>query len=451
MHYSLPPKMRIETRSWPWRWIVVAVLFAMMYTSTVAAEITVSSTKGGISRIVVEGAIEKGDHERLLEMILTAGVDIETVSLSSPGGDALEAIRLGRLIRLFGLSAEAPKRFSNETVCPIGTKQKLGCSCDSACLFLYLGATHRYGDSLGVHRVYLNPEAQRRLSLDESRSLSRLLEEATRQYFEEMRAPTSLLERVNSAASDSLKYLTNDYVEQNLYGYARDIEDWLIAKCGSASRAFTRFYRNPKSTDGEKALTSYKRIKTCFDYHLRSERLRNFRIALAKALDGLDTKFVLPNSLIAYARRSPELELASIVGMRLDEATQALAAFGLGYSDPATLKSGEGYVIRQTLTLSVSASRTISSIQINFFGEAGEDTKPFTGQFLKGFDQNATPQQFIAKYGAPFKQGRLFGGNTAGLWLESAAHDIWAIFDVAENKLRSVQIDKPGYWRSIGR
>jgi hypothetical protein len=117
------------------------------------------------------------------------------------------------LIRSFGLRAEAPKRFTAQTVCPIGLNKQTGCSCDSACLFLYLGAVHRYGDALGVHRLYLNPEIQRKLSLEESKKFAKMLEEATKQYFEEMHAPTSLLDQVNSAASDSVRYLTNDYVE----------------------------------------------------------------------------------------------------------------------------------------------------------------------------------------------------------------------------------------------
>lgn len=108
--------------------------------------------------------------------------------------------------------------------------------------------------------MYLNPEAQRKLALEESKKVSRVLEEATKRYFQEMRTPTSLWDQVNSAASDSVRYLTADYVRQHLYGYSRDSEDWLIAKCGSASRAFARFYRNKSATYSEKALGEYTKV-----------------------------------------------------------------------------------------------------------------------------------------------------------------------------------------------
>jgi hypothetical protein len=441
----------MSTTSLPWRLAAIIALSALTSLAAFAADIALISTKGGISRITIDGPIAKGDYERLIDVILAAGVDIDTVSLSSPGGDAIEAMRLGRLIRSFGLRAEAPKRFTNESVCPIGAKSRLGCSCDSACLFLYLGAVHRYGDSLGVHRVYLNPESQRRLSLDEGKRISRVLEEATKGYFEEMRAPRSLWDLVNSAASDSIKYLTTEYVEQNLYGYSRDSEDWLIARCGSASRAFTRFYRNARSSESDKALAAYTKIKTCFDHHLRAERLRNFRPALITALENADPNHITYNSRLEAAKSLIDLELADLIGMKIDKAALALMIFGFGQVDSQSMKPGEGYILKRTLTISLSSALTVSSVQINLFGEPEDNTKPFTGQFLMGFDKDSPPQKFIIRYGEPFKQGRLFGGQTAGLWMEGPTHDVWAIFEIPSNSLRSIRFNVPGYWRSVGR
>jgi hypothetical protein len=437
--------------SQPWRAIAVIVLAALMAIPALAADIALATTKGGISRIVVDGPITKGDYERLLDAILSAGVDIDTVALSSPGGDALEAMRLGRLIRSFGLRAEAPKRFTAQTVCPIGLNKQIGCSCDSACLFLYLGAVHRYGDALGVHRLYLNPEIQRKLSLEESKKFAKMLGEATKQYFEEMHAPTSLLEQVNSAASDSVRYLTNDYVEQNLHGYSRDSEDWLIAKCGSASRAFARFYRSSRAPESEKAIADYNKIKTCFNHHLRGERLRIFPSALQKALEGVDQANVAPNSLLSYAKASPSVFLADLIGRPIDSAARSLATLGFGLIDSKSMKAGEGYVLKRTLTLSTSSDGTVRHIDVTFYGEPGDDARPFTGQFIKGFDLNSTPQDLVAKYGKPLRQGRIMGGETALLDLESAEHDVRVVFGVPKNKLRAVTFNAPGYLSSVRR
>lgn len=441
----------MTTRSLPWRAIAITAFTTLMSLHAPAADITVTTTNGGISRITVDGPTKKGDYERLLDAILSAGVDTDTVSLSSPGGDALEAMRLGHLIRAFGLSAEAPKRFKAQSVCPIGIDKKVGCSCDSACLFLYLGAVNRSGDALGVHRVYLNPEAQRKLSIEESKKVSTVLAEATKQYFQEMQAPTNLWDQVNSAASDSVRYLTADYVQQNLSGYSRDSEDWLIAKCGSANQAFTRFYRSSSAPDREKALGEYTKIKACYDHHLRGERLRTFPSALQKALQGADQANIAPNSLLNFARLLPPVDLATLIGMPIDKGARALATLGFGFIDAKSMKSGEGYVLNRTLTISISSTRTVSSINVSFYGELGDDTKPFTGQFLKGFDQNSTPQDFVAKYGEPLRQARLFGGKTAALDLESPSHDARAVFEIPNNKLRTVTFNVPGYLRSLGR
>lgn len=447
----------MAVRSLLWRGIAIIAFAAVLSVPTPAAVVTVSGihNDNAIPGIGFDGPIEKGDYERLIDAVLMAGVVRgETISLSSPGGGALEAMRLGRLIRLFGLHVDAPKRFTetNASVCPSGIdrRKRQSCSCDSACLFLYLGGIHRFGDSLGVHRLYLDPEAQRKITLDEGKAVALKLEEATRRYFEEMRAPASLLDHVNSAASDSVRYLSEEYVEQNLYGYSRDVEDWLIAKCGSASRAsFDRWRRHTDPTDSERAEAVYNKIHGCFDHQLENERLRIFRTALANAIETADPKYITEDSLLDFARRSPDIELADIVGMPIDKAVRALTVFGLGYRDPKSLETDEGYYLAHRVLLAVDSDRTVSSIQIHLFDDGPEShLGPFTGQFLKGFDQNSKPKDFIARYGKPYHQQRLADGGTAGLWLESANYDVWAIFSVPSNKLRAVHINRAGYWRS---
>jgi hypothetical protein len=411
-----------------------------------SAEVTVIKTSGGISRIAFDGAIESGDYERLLEAVLNAGVDINTIALASAGGDAIEAMRIGRLIRALGLTVEAPRRFDTGNVCPVGIKKRPDCSCDSACLFLYLGAVNRYGDALGVHRVFLNPNLQRRISLDESRQVSRAIEDSTRQFLEEMHAPPTLLDYINSAASDSTRILPAEYVKRNLYGYTRDIEDWLIAKCGSASRAFARFLRNPDSADGARALAAHREIESCFDHHLRADRLAKFRPVVAEALRSVDAKRIAPGSMLAFAQGSRSVGFASIVGMPIDDAARLLAVFGFGYQPSRVWQPGQGYTIARTVLIGVSEARTASSVDLAFWGEPGGEVRPFAGQFVHGLDQTSKPSDFLAKFGKPFRQGRDFGGNPFFLF-EHRDYDLSATFSAQGDSLIRVGISPRGYHR----
>ena len=431
---------------------VAAITISLPIVSwTNAATIGVTTTKDGLSRIAVEGPIEKGDYERFLEAVLSAGVDINTVSLATGGGDAREAMRLGRLIRAFGLSVEAGKHFPQGNFCLPEPKNPANCRCDSACLFLYLGGIHRYGDAIGVHRVYLNHEAQLQLSLDESNVISRAIEAETRKYFDEMGAPVTLLDQVNAAASDQVRYLTTEYVEQNLYGYSRDFEEWLIARCGSASRAFTRFYQNANARESEKALAEYTKVKACFNYHLRAERLKKFRPVLIRALAAVDSTSTKAGSLLATATTDLGAELPDIIGMPKSKAVRVLTTFGLGLIDAVSLKNGEGYHLRRSLIVSLSDGGFVDSVTFGLFGEPEDDLLPFTGYFLNGLSQESTPADFIAKYGKPWKQGQMPSSSTDMLWFEGSKYDLQVIFNFADNKLRSVSFNKRGYWKSLGR
>jgi hypothetical protein len=95
----------------------------------------------------------------------------------------------------------------------------------------------------------------------------------------------------------------------------------------------------------------------------------------------------------------------------------------------------------------------VSRVGVIFYPEPsdGDLHRPFFGPLAKGLDQNSTPQDFLARYGEPLRQGRLFGGETALLDLESAGHDVRVVFEVPKNKLRTVTFNAPGYLRGLGR
>lgn len=431
-----------------WCATVTLLLVAALPSLSDAANIGILSHKSGNTTIMLEGTIEAGDFEKFLEAVLAGGVDVNKIFLATGGGDAGEAMRIGRLIRAFGFDVEAPKKFPEKNYCSFEPKNSDNCRCDSACIFLYLGGIHRYGDAIGVHRVYLNHKSQVNLNLDQIKVISKSLESETKKFFDDMGAPQSLIEQVNAAASDNVIYLSNDYVEKYLYGYSEDIEEWLIARCGSESSAYMRYSRTESDLDREKQFSEWRRVTSCFDFHLRSERLRNFRHVLSAAISAADVKRARVDSLLAFAIMNADAELPDLIGKNRQDSSRLLAMFGFGAVNLAQLKIGEGYSIGRTLTISLSESGVISTIDFLRIGNPGDDTFPYNGYFLGGISQDPTPEEFVARYGKPFAE-RDFGGKTNGFWFEGPKHDIQVIFDLPSNKLRAVSFYSPGYLKGL--
>ena len=89
----------------------------------------------------LEGAIDDGDAERILDQIAKAEQPLDTLILQSPGGSVRDALTLGRALR------------TRE----IGTRVLQGEYCFSACPYLFAGGTTRSaedGAAIGVHQHY---------------------------------------------------------------------------------------------------------------------------------------------------------------------------------------------------------------------------------------------------------------------------------------------------------
>lgn len=172
---------------------------------------------GGVQAIcttvTVAGKIVEGDAGKTEWLIERGQRDF---SLQSPGGDLLEGITIGRLLRSAHARANA-----RDARCG-GSGQPVCCA--SACAIAYLGATQwTIGDRLGLHRPTLADMGR----LDYSEARSRL-DRATAwlgSYLREMEADEDVLKRMMSASPDRLA----------IYAIRRKfaplLEDWLREKC----------------------------------------------------------------------------------------------------------------------------------------------------------------------------------------------------------------------------
>jgi hypothetical protein len=165
--------------------VAIACLLALLLGSqpAVAARLIVLEDECRGKQLLLSGPIEPGDADRfadaLARLVLSAELpevqDAEllwTVKLDSAGGDLVEAMRIGRLLRRGLAATEVSYRFAKradgvydferaqDTICLEGQGRLSGCfsdivkaECAGACLLAWLGGADRYAHegNLGTH------------------------------------------------------------------------------------------------------------------------------------------------------------------------------------------------------------------------------------------------------------------------------------------------------------
>jgi len=120
------------------------------------------------------------------------------VHLDSNGGDGLEAMKIGRLIRKLHLSTSAPLTWGDDTlVCPNYIEKKKNapdaCVCYSSCFLIWAGGVSRHGNSISVHRPYFSKEYFKGLSAEEAKKKYRDLSNGVKNYLIDMDIPIQVI------------------------------------------------------------------------------------------------------------------------------------------------------------------------------------------------------------------------------------------------------------------
>lgn len=169
----------------------------------------------------LSGEIVDGDASKL-EWLLTDGGGIDTLVLSSPGGNAIEAMMMGRMLRV--------KWVHVRTAC--GVK---GDCCASACSLLYYGgASWQAGDRLGLHRASRIDAAN--VDYYSAKVSSLQIDALISAYAVEMEMPKADIETMMRAAPNEVGVAiikTNN--PDATRAFPRSIHDWLLAKCANSA------------------------------------------------------------------------------------------------------------------------------------------------------------------------------------------------------------------------
>lgn len=231
----------------------VTVIAAGIFSSAMAAQIAPDRDHYTIR---ITGRIEKGDLQRLVSVSASQGNFPKYVTLNSPGGDVMEAMRMGRFIR--------------ETL----TDTFVASECASACVLVFLaGATQSSldGARIGVHSPYFDKQYFAGLNRAEAEGKYRALQASTRQYLLEMDVPTWLIDRMFSVPSDDI-YFLSVAERKALRASPPALAEWFRARCNPPSaeeqRRFNIFDEPSPSRPDYREFQSFK---SRFDNALKCE------------------------------------------------------------------------------------------------------------------------------------------------------------------------------------
>ena len=203
-----------------------------------AAEIWTASVAGNTVGIVIEGGIEPGDYERFRSAVHDFGPSVRTVYLRSKGGNVVEAMKIGDLIRRLRLDTDAPLKLpGRQSNCfEASPKNSSNCICASACFLVYAAGSNRHGNHLGLHRPYLPAATATTMDESDHDQTHRAISETVRSYLMQMDVPIRFIDLMFSRSSRQIYFVTIEEAERDaLIGRVASMEEYLIPRCATIS------------------------------------------------------------------------------------------------------------------------------------------------------------------------------------------------------------------------
>lgn len=182
--------------------------------------------------IKIVGIIETGDYDKFVSVLnATHGNKNKTiVSTISHGGDLIEAMKIGYLIRGLHL-------VTHTNVTPIGNN-----ACDSACFFIYISGVMRWVQylniypheeyrSIGVHRPYFERKYFSGLTSTEAEKKYQELMGLSAEYLSKMNAPRAIIDKIFTIDSNKIYMLTPSDLEEKIGRYSPFYQEWVSSNC----------------------------------------------------------------------------------------------------------------------------------------------------------------------------------------------------------------------------
>jgi hypothetical protein len=227
----------------------LVVLAGVFLSSNVRGlEMVFSKDDVGQLWLQIMGRIDDGDDVKFRNMLIDAidrDEQIANVSIYSPGGRGLPAMKIGRYIRTMRLSTVAPQLVPllGEQICDIHTmsgrtnilkydpRRNRGdprCTCAGECFLIWAAGTTRLGSAVQIHRISLQGDDDAKLSGAEATDMHASGQEIIADYLREMGIPRVTIDRIFSLSPDKIEYLTQD--ERDVLAYKTD-QELFNARC----------------------------------------------------------------------------------------------------------------------------------------------------------------------------------------------------------------------------
>ncbi len=282
---------------------------------------------------LIRGEIVEGDYDKFITFYSQSHPHLGTMHLQSPGGDVIEAIKIGRLFRKYFITAWAPfhvSLYSGESDFSLSSAETSckgeGCVCASSCALIWFGAPKRIG-AVGLHRPVIASSRFKDLPPGEAEQAYKPALALMTQYLEEMEVPKALIEAMVATSSSNIHWVTG--ME---YFRSPSFAEWEDANCGSQDVANNEYYesfnlkmkkQNAELTHQEKLLLSLlnERAKKNFDCLAELERKNRSKIpppsvvaAQGGTIDKSQSRLVAPTGHLTFAK--PENEPAPRARLR---------------------------------------------------------------------------------------------------------------------------------------
>jgi hypothetical protein len=231
------------------------------------------------SEIKIVGKIREGDYEKFLDALCRAPKPVR-VALHSFGGDLVEGMKIGQLIRDSYIPTKAPvigfDGFPDSCLTPDwwpeGANDDQACGCYSSCFVIWASGIHRYGGAktLGIHRAAFDNDYFSNLTAPQAQEQYQYLLDGIQAFLENMQVPNSIIETMTSMPSGELHILTQAEFDK-LKGFTPAISEWLSAKCGYITNLELSRIDKEGSTD---ELENAIQIDQCYIDEIILEQIR---------------------------------------------------------------------------------------------------------------------------------------------------------------------------------
>jgi hypothetical protein len=256
--------------------LLLGLIFFLDQNLLRAAEIDIYSIEE-IVNIRLVGIIEKGDAEnfkRIVEDLKQKKRTVNMLMLASIGGDALEAMSIGTIVRESFIPTQAPFALNSGPKCngyPPGLKDD-DCDCSSACFLIWVAGIYRMGDVIGIHRPYFLEEYLEGLSASERQKEYDLIYEKIRSYMKNMDVPEHIINKMFNTAPEEIAYLDFDIVKS--MKSVPFFDEWVEESCLQlTSEEKLDYWRLlAKKWKDENALTESEK----FYFNYIKEKINNF-------------------------------------------------------------------------------------------------------------------------------------------------------------------------------